>query len=346
MNAQASDNSQLVALSLGGDHEAFRDIVERYQNIVCALAFSACGNAAKSEDLTQETFLIAWQRLRELQEPANLKAWLCGIVRNLARNMARKRIPATFAGVAIEDAEDAGVDPVDDASSPHDQAADREEAGIVEQALFALPDKYREPLVLFYREDQSIKNVAEAMDLSQDAVRQRLSRGRSMLRDQMEAVIERSLRRTKPTSALTIAIIAALPGVASQAKAAIVAGTAAKAVPAIGKSFWSFSLLGALASPLISLAAIPLMARAAERAGKSPREKRYLVRFNRQIGFLVLATAVAISVISFDQSFMLSHPIWYGILLAASILVLVGAVLILSLRADKRLKQIRLEDQQ
>jgi RNA polymerase sigma factor (sigma-70 family) len=302
------------------------------------------GNVAKSEDLTQETFLVAWQRLQELQEPENLKAWLCGIVRNLARNSARKRTPTQFG--AAENAENADLDPVDDASSPHDLAAEREEAAIVGQALCALPDKYREPLVLFYREDQSIQNVAEAMDLSQEAVRQRLSRGRNMLRDKMEAVIERSLRRTKPTSALTIAIMAALPCVASQAKAAIVAGTAAKAVPAIGKSFWSFSLLGVLVSPVISLAAMPLMARAAERAGKSPREKRYLVRFSWQIGFLILASAVSISVLTFNELFMLTHPIWFGILMATSIFLPFVAVLVLSVRADKRLKQIRLEDQQ
>lgn len=344
MNGKASDNSKLVALSLEGDHEAFREIVARYQNLVCALAFSACGNVAKSEDLTQEAFLVAWQRLRDLQDPANLKAWLCGIVRNLARNAARKRMPAPFAKTT--NAADAAWDPVDDASSPHELAVEREEAAIVEQALDALPTKYREPLVLFYREDQSIQNVAEAMDLSPEAVRQRLSRGRNLLRNQIETAIERTLRRTKPTSALTIAIMAALPGFAPQAQAAIVAGAAAKAVPAIGKSIWSFSLLGALASPVISLAMMPFMARAAERAGKSPREKRYLVRFSWQIGFSVLVSAVAISVLTYYEPFLVSHPVWFSCSLATIIVALLAVVLISSVRADKRLKQIRLEDQE
>jgi RNA polymerase sigma factor (sigma-70 family) len=281
MNAHASDNSQLVALSLGSDHDAFREIVNRYQNLIGALALSACGNVAKSEDLTQETFLVAWQRLKELQEPANLKTWLCGIVRNLARNAARKRNPIPLPGAATKRAEEA----------------------VMEQALCALPEKYREPLVLFYREEESIQNVAEALELSHEAVRQRLSRGRNILRDQMEATIGRTLRRTKPTSALTVAIMAALPGFAPQAQAAIVAGSAAKTVPLVGKSICSFSLLGSLASPVISLALMPFMARAAERAGKSPHEKRYLVRLSWQIGFSVLASAVAISALSFNPSF-------------------------------------------
>ena len=112
-----------------------------------------------------------------------------------------------------------------------------------------------------------------------EAVKQRLSRGRNLLRNEVEAVIERSLRKTKPTSALTIAIMAALPGIATQAQAAVVAGAATKAAPAAAKSLLSWSLLATFASPLITLAAMPFFARWAERTGKSPREKRYIVQY-------------------------------------------------------------------
>src|SRR5262249_9468624 len=54
------------------------------------LAYSACGNLAGSEDLAQETFIAAWQKLGELREPARLRGWLCGIVRNLAANAIRR----------------------------------------------------------------------------------------------------------------------------------------------------------------------------------------------------------------------------------------------------------------
>jgi RNA polymerase sigma factor (sigma-70 family) len=342
MNAQVVDNSQLVAMSLGGDREAFRQIVERYQNLVCALAFSACGNVAKSEDLTQETFLVAWQQLRELREPENLKAWLCGIVRNLARNAERKRVPSQL-GLA---GDDESFEAVDGAVSPHEVASAREEAAIVEQALAAVPETYREPLVLFYREDQSVQNVADALGLSPDAVRQRLSRGRDMLRDQVEAVIERSLRRTKPTSALTIAIMAALPGFATQAQAAVLAGAAAKATPAVAKTLFGWSLLAAALSPLISLVALMFFGRMAERAGQSQREKRFLVRFTWQIGVLVMICAVATSVLGLSHEFMMTHPVWFAVLLAASIFVPLALISILSVRADRRLKQIRSEEGQ
>ncbi len=73
-------DEQLWRQCCAGDREAFGQIVERYQSLVCSLAYSACGNLSRSEDLAQETFVTAWQRLGELREPSKLRAWLCGIV--------------------------------------------------------------------------------------------------------------------------------------------------------------------------------------------------------------------------------------------------------------------------
>lgn len=341
MNPLNPENAELVALSLAGNHDAFRQIVERYQNLVCALALSACGNVSKSEDLTQETFLIAWQRLKDLHDPLNLKAWLCGIVRNLARNSQRKRTPIQLASV---ERGDAGFDAADPGLTADELAVAREEVAIVEQSLSALPDAYREPLVLFYREDQSVQNVADALNLSAEAVRQRLTRGRSMLRDRVEAVIEQSLSRTKPTPALTIAIMAALPGLASPANAAVVGGATVKTVVGTAKTVGSWSLLSAAASPLISVATLMLFSRLAERAGKSPVEKQLLVRLSWQIGIATITLAVAISAMTFKSSFITSHPAWFGVLLAIGILLQIAIVVVLSVRADRRLKQIRLEE--
>ena len=54
---------RLVELHLAGDRTAFRQIVERYQAMVCALGLSACGDVGRSEDLAQEVFLAAWKEL-------------------------------------------------------------------------------------------------------------------------------------------------------------------------------------------------------------------------------------------------------------------------------------------
>ena len=65
-------------------------------------------------------------------------------------------------------------------------------------------------MVLFYREEQSIADVARQLDLSEDAVKQRLSRGRAILREEIAALVESALTRSRPTAAFTASVIGAL----------------------------------------------------------------------------------------------------------------------------------------
>jgi len=76
MHPAALDDGQLVAECLAGNRQAFGRIVERHQTLVCSLAYSATGSLTQSEDLAQQTFVIAWRQLRELREPARVRAWL------------------------------------------------------------------------------------------------------------------------------------------------------------------------------------------------------------------------------------------------------------------------------
>ena len=84
-NAMSSINvisdAELVAACLAGDRQAFGRIVERYQRLLCSLAYSATGQLAQSEDLAQDAFIDAWRQLRDLREPEKLRSWLCGILR-------------------------------------------------------------------------------------------------------------------------------------------------------------------------------------------------------------------------------------------------------------------------
>src|SRR6478736_6913946 len=92
MDSAAASDEQLWRLACEGDREAFTRIVERYQTLVCSLAYSTCGALGTSEDMAQETFITAWHRLKDLREPSKLRPWLCGIVRNIAANTVRREI--------------------------------------------------------------------------------------------------------------------------------------------------------------------------------------------------------------------------------------------------------------
>jgi DNA-directed RNA polymerase specialized sigma24 family protein len=69
-----NSDEKLVEWSLTGDRNAFRQIVERYQALVCSITCNATGSLTLSEDLAQETFVAAWKQLSELREPAHLRA--------------------------------------------------------------------------------------------------------------------------------------------------------------------------------------------------------------------------------------------------------------------------------
>jgi len=86
----------------------------------------------------------------------------------------------------------------------------REQHVVIRQALAQIPPKFREPLILFYREQQSTKEVAGQLGLSENAARQRISRGRSMLRGQVTGMVESAIARTKPSKAFKTAVIAAI----------------------------------------------------------------------------------------------------------------------------------------
>jgi len=133
-----TSDADLVARIRRGDRDGFGLVVERYQSLVCALAYSACGNAAQSEDIAQEVFISAWRQIQELREPNRLKEWLCGIARRSSVQAYRhgRREPAQM-GAALSGGELAPEPP------PCEQAMQREEEMILWRALARLPEGFR-----------------------------------------------------------------------------------------------------------------------------------------------------------------------------------------------------------
>ncbi|NUO47620.1 MAG: sigma-70 family RNA polymerase sigma factor [Polyangiaceae bacterium] len=194
---------------------AFARLVAENQSAVCAVAYSTLRDRAASEEVAQEAFLIAWRKLPELSEPPKMPAWICGIARNLAKN-ARRQAART------ETSDDLAAVPADD-GGPLDDLLNAENEALVSRALARLSDTYREPLVLFYRQDHSIREVAAALDISEATAKQRLSRGREQLTESVRTMVERALGKTGPGAAFTAAVVAAAASLPKSAHAAPVA---------------------------------------------------------------------------------------------------------------------------
>jgi RNA polymerase sigma factor (sigma-70 family) len=281
------NDAELVAESLGGNRDAFRLIVERYQTLISSLAYCATGNVSRSEDLAQETFLSAWKQLAQLREPAKLRPWLCSIARFLiSKEFRRQGREPDHAAESLE-AVDEWVSPE---PPPPDQVIGDEEKAILWRSLERIPEIYREPLILFYREHQSIESVADALELSEDAVKQRLSRGRKLLQEEVQAFVENTLRRTAPGEAFSGAVLAALPLAAGSAATAGM-GAGAKGTAA-AKSGFLVAWLAPLA-PFIGIFAGITANWLIARGAPTARERRFKMVTFTALWVFVLAWCVA-----------------------------------------------------
>jgi RNA polymerase sigma factor (sigma-70 family) len=204
-------DAELLEASRRGERDAFAALIERYQGVVSAVSYSRTGDRALSEDVAQDTFIAAWRQLGQLREPSRLRSWLCGIARNLARKARRRS------------AREAPLDHplVFEGANPFDAAAAAESERVVRDALMRVPDTYRDVLVLYYRDQRSVRDVAVALGITEAAALQRLARGRQYLADGVTDLVERSLRAARASRKLAAVVLAALPAIApSRAEAA------------------------------------------------------------------------------------------------------------------------------
>jgi RNA polymerase sigma-70 factor (ECF subfamily) len=184
----AAEDQASVEKVLSGDSSAFEGIVRRWQGPLVNLAYRFCRDRGRAEELAQEVFLRAYRSLDRWRQEAAFSTWLFELATNLYCSELR-RIPVRTV-------------PLDDVAEPRDlrdadgglENEDRDR--LVRCAVFTLPPKYREALVLFYFHDMDIPSTARSLGLPQGTVKARLSRGREMLRSKLSQRLV-SLQLTK-----------------------------------------------------------------------------------------------------------------------------------------------------
>ncbi|HEY3762273.1 MAG TPA: sigma-70 family RNA polymerase sigma factor [Verrucomicrobiae bacterium] len=301
---ESSDNN-LVADSLRGDREAFGHIVARYQTLICSLAYNATGSVSQSQDLAQDTFVIAWKQLPELREPGKLRAWLCAILKNrVYKTFRSQQREPVHAAEPLESAQELASGEL----PPSDQAITKEEEAMLWRSIERIPETYREALILFYRERQSIGTVAANLDLTEDAVKQRLSRGRKLLHEQMVSFVEGALARTNPGQAFTLDVLAALPALTISAKAATLGAAAAKG-SMTAKVAGISGLLGSALSPLIAFLGIWMGYQSAQDSARSQRERDFNKTFFKRLMTCIAAfLAIYFAVCFGGESLVHTNP--------------------------------------
>ena len=217
-------DKELALAAARGDEQAFVKIVQNYQAMVTGITLGVLGDFAASEDAAQDVFVSAWKGIGRLRKPERLRSWLAQITRNTALKHLRRRKD----GVSLD------ADLLDPNSGPDEQVATREEYAEVQKLLGNLPENYRLPLILFYRDDHSTAAVAEALGLSESATAKRLSRGRSLLRDQLSEFMTSAIRRTTPGAAFTVAVAGVIGALTPSSSLAAVAVSQKSSTTATG----------------------------------------------------------------------------------------------------------------
>jgi RNA polymerase sigma factor (sigma-70 family) len=166
----------LVASAAGGDVDAFGQLLNATSGMVTSIALAIVRDVDMSQDIAQEVFLSAWRDLQKLRNPASFLPWLRQIARNHAHHALRTRIRrrrwlVPFAGLEEQLGSTLAPD-----TGAREHLLEAEQRLTLRNALAAPPDDAREVLILFYREGQSIVQVATLLDLTGDAVKKRLSR--------------------------------------------------------------------------------------------------------------------------------------------------------------------------
>lgn len=148
-------------------------LIDAHYEALYRYAYRLSGSSSDAEDLTQEAFGKALARLPQLREPDRAKAWLFRILRNLYLHKVR-------------DQKRHKVVPLDAVGDLPGRSADDEMPAIdpakLQQALNELDESFRTPIILFYFEDFSYRDIAEQMELPIGTVMSRLARAKSHLR--------------------------------------------------------------------------------------------------------------------------------------------------------------------
>lgn len=174
---------ELIHKAAEGDAHAFEALLLAYQKQVYNLALRMTGNPDDAMDLSQEAFIKAWRGLSSYRFDSAFSTWLYRLTSNvcidaLRRNRRRQAVAET---VSLDD-DDSWIEPADWEGDPQRLLERAELSRAVERGLEALPDHFRQVLVLRELSGLSYQEIGTAMELDLGTVKSRIARARVALR--------------------------------------------------------------------------------------------------------------------------------------------------------------------
>ncbi|MCX6766774.1 MAG: RNA polymerase sigma factor [Candidatus Moranbacteria bacterium] len=176
------NDNQLILKILDGDEEAFAEIVKIYLKAIYNFVYRLTGDRDAAEDLTQETFVKAWKNLKRFDQSKNFKTWLFTIAKNTAYDWLKKKKEIPFSSFTDDEGEN-WLENVADENILPDEILERSDlAEELEKILEKLSVHYRAILILHYKEDFSLHEIAEILDEPYNTIKSRHQRGLGRLK--------------------------------------------------------------------------------------------------------------------------------------------------------------------
>ena len=192
---ERENDVQLIHSVLSGDDAAFNTLVEKYQKGVHALAWRKVGDFHYAEEITQDTFLRAYQNLSTLRNPHQFPGWLYVIANRLCLNWIRKQKPA----MQLQSLEGTPVEEVDKSAytryvlERRETEATEHRYEIAKKLLERLPESERTVMTLHYLGEMTTKEIGKFLGVSVGTIRTRLHRARKRLQEDQELLIQEVL---------------------------------------------------------------------------------------------------------------------------------------------------------
>jgi len=192
MSAPKTADQHLVARFLQGEKEAFDTLVERYRSKVTRLAMRFTRDPDEAEEIQQEVFLAVYQKLGQFKGNSAFSTWLYRVTVNASLMRLRARpnrelIPLDSFG------EEPVLKDEDDQPGVYDHIITEQSLARIENAITPLPDEFKTVIILRDIEGFSNEEAAEIMDLSVAAVKSRLHRARSCLRERLKELYQETV---------------------------------------------------------------------------------------------------------------------------------------------------------
>jgi RNA polymerase sigma-70 factor, ECF subfamily len=162
-------------MAMPGSQRSVERLVDEHYTMLYRYAYRLSGSEADAEDLTQEAFCKAQMNLAQLRDPSRAKAWLYSILRNAYLHRIRTAQQQTVVALEV----------IGDVAEPLPEPLPDVDTERLQQALNELPEGFRTPIVLYYFEDFSYRDIAEQMDLPMGTVMSRLARAKGYLRTRL-----------------------------------------------------------------------------------------------------------------------------------------------------------------